>query len=699
MNNKYQKFIEKEESYSRKFLSSLQILDRNLNKKEYSFLELIFKNSELIDDIYGIIDDISSKEGIGNEFRYLIMGDFIFSMTSYDVKDPANLLFKTTRDDYIKKIRLRAVINVKLGCDYHKYILLHKKLLIGLKIYKILKKTEIRTVKDKIWNTTIYFQLTPHINLIESLDLIEWSDSPFILIDLEGIKYSLGSFRKLIKVKRKKREMEDIVQSYDSIIVANQTGLILSEKLHNINEKHIEEEKYKLLEKIDCKTTEEYFSKVEAIICDNNYTTTLLSGKEKISDLKYREIWVLKREINKEYIKIMSLFQKIIVFQLLKKDIFNKIFYLPTFMDNRSRQYYGGLLSPTFNKILRNLYELSTKKTFLDLENSIFYKKIIRYKDKVKIFNLDDKKSYIAIVLFIEIGKLFVEKGKYSIIKTEEIIECGIENYKNKNLKTKIDEVLYIEKIYQTIDRLIKENIIEENCLIFKDATASGLQNYGILLGYKKNMLKYLNIDSEDWCDTYQYIIERFLKSEDELKKRTYWKKTIMTIPYNAVWYKCFIDFLEELRKDGIEYITLSEEKKETLKEAHKNFYKKIKEDIKKEFYENNKKELKIFKYNKWEIINKKDYKINYKKARDKYTDFLYSIKEDEEATNRALEANNMHYLDAQLVKEVLKKFEVIPIHDCFGIRLCELHLIMDLINDYYSRDIGIKTYSIHIII
>jgi hypothetical protein len=57
-----------------------------------------------------------------------------------------------------------------------------------------------------------------------------------------------------------------------------------------------------------------------------------------------------------------------------------------------------------------------------------------------------------------------------------------------------------------------------------------------------------------------------------------------------------------------------------------------------------------------------------------------------------------MHYLDALLVKEIMKYFDLIAIHDCFGIRLCELHKVIDKINEYYSNKIGKDTYSINII-
>jgi hypothetical protein len=73
-------------------------------------------------------------------------------------------------------------------------------------------------------------------------------------------------------------------------------------------------------------------------------------------------------------------------------------------------------------------------------------------------------------------------------------------------------------------------------------------------------------------------------------------------------------------------------------------------------------------------------------------------LEEDKIASERAQEANNMHYLDAQLVKDMLQKFDLITVHDCFGVRLSELHLLMDEINVYYSNKIKLKTYSIHIL-
>ena len=38
----------------------------------------------------------------------------------------------------------------------------------------------------------------------------------------------------------------------------------------------------------------------------------------------------------------------------------------------------------------------------------------------------------------------------------------------------------------EKIKMLLEYNEIDENTIIYKNATASGLQNYGIILGYKK---------------------------------------------------------------------------------------------------------------------------------------------------------------------------------------------------------------------
>ena len=137
------------------------------------------------------------------------------------------------------------------------------------------------------------------------------------------------------------------------------------------------------------------------------------------------------------------------------------------------------------------------KREFVRLEESLFYKNIIRYKHTVIEFNKSDIDSYILIILFIEIGKHFVKTDDRHFIKTEEIINLGILNYK-KNKVLKFDELLYVNKIESEIEKLISNKNFDENVIVFKDATASGLQNYGILMGYNEEKLKYLNLDGDE---------------------------------------------------------------------------------------------------------------------------------------------------------------------------------------------------------
>ena len=72
---------------------------------------------------------------------------------------------------------------------------------------------------------------------------------------------------------------------------------------------------------------------------------------------------------------------------------------------------------------------------------------------------------------------------------------------------------------------------------------------------------------------------------------------------------------------------------------------------------------------------------------------------EDEKKSKNALEANNMHYLDSLLVKEILNNLDVITIHDCFGVRLCEIHVLFDLVNNYYKKYHKKESYGLHILI
>ena len=686
--NTWSHFIYHEEELNDRFLGKLNISEDRFNIEEYLHLEKIFDNCSLINKIYAIIDDIIKGKTFNTRLRHLLMGDFLFSMVSVDLTDKSHIIFKTSRNDYIAKISFRATINFFLGYNYHDYILWHRKLLIGLRINNILEKTCIRHHDGNVWISVIYFKFNLHNLSHFFLNPLGISNLPFVISVIFEHKYSVSSFRNVWPIKRKKRTMLNVIFDEIGIINSSKNSLTLSGALYKLNIQHILNEKQILLNSVNCGNLQEYFQQLHSILSDKRYIS-------KTND----DFFNLESTPKSDHSSIIDIFQKIISFAILERNIFDRPIFLPCFIDNRGRQYFSTLISPTFYKIFRYLYNFSEKKKFKNLETSIFFNKIIKYSYVVNKFNLNTKKSYIAIVLFIEVGKYFNTTTDY-IVSTESIIQRGIYNYESRNLCVNFTDKLYLEKIYLNLFNLLNNDDIDINTIIFKDATSSGLQNYGIYLGYKPDKLKYLNIDADDWCDTYKYIIDKFLTDIPYgLDKRKYWKSTIMTIPYNSVWYSCFIKFLELLKEDGIIYNDFDIEKRSIIRNAHRKFYNDLRLNLKSEFYKTNTKIKTKYKYFKWLIVSNHDIKITYKKSRDKYTIPLYVLIEDDKSTETAGDANDMHHMDALLAKYLLSENDILSIHDCFGIRLCELHLIMDKINHYYSTHIGHFTYSIHIII
>jgi hypothetical protein len=672
----YDGFLKNEKEFGMRFLKSQQILADRFDNNEYTIIKELFKNVKMIEKIYEVIDNIVEKRKTDYISRDLIMGDFLFSICCLNSNDSACLVAKISRDDYFNNIEIRTNINMWFGYNREDYIWIHQKLLVGLREEKIIEKSVIR-IKEKDWVSIIYFKLMFEISNLEEIYPVGLSSFPFeISLDRN---YLIGSFRNIWRLKRKKREMEDYPICLESVIKANSIKLKLNKNLYEINRKVLDKEVKSMLDYSECLSIEDYFNNLKKISKDDAYVNNLekVYGKEEPK-------------------KMMKIFQKMMSLNMLNMKIFDKEYYLPCFIDNRGRQYYGTLLSPTFYKIFRNMYSFVDKKEFEDLEKSKFYKNMIKNKKLVEDLNLNNRESYIALVLFIEIGKNFINVNNECFVKTEDIVKLGISNFHDTG-ELDLGDSMYVNKIKCELKKLLKGEEIDINTIIFKDATASGLQNYGILLGYKKEMLKYLNMDGNNWCDTYQYIVNKFVDDES-YKKRKYWKSTIMTIPYNAVKFSCFIKFIEKLENDGIFYKKMCKEDQIYIKDMHEKFYWKVKNEIKKEFFVNNEPNLKNFKYNEWIIVEKKEYKINYKKLRDKYIKITYRVIDDIKSTERAKEANNMHYLDALLVKYVIEFFDIIAIHDCFGIRLCQLHLVMDKINEYYSMEIGEEMYGMYIL-
>lgn len=706
----FRKFIKNEEKNSKKFLEKMEIEGDRFYIEEYETLRPFFRKPILeillksIDDLTG--EKIKNRDERFENLKYTILGDFLFSIKTSDLVEVEDMLFTTSRNEYLNYIVVRCRINEYLNFNSFEYLEIHKKLLMGLWIDKLLEKIVVRTNRKKKWMSSVFYELKGKNQNIKKDVFIGVCKEKFVIKKIIDWDMCIGSYRSIWRVKRKKSKMFDFKIDYNGVEKAHEVCLEILLETYKNNKELIELEKREILKEHNCSTTDEYIKKtIEEIKSDAN--------KIMILRIKWKNEKEFLKESKKylESVKLLGDLQKLIGLEVFKKNIYNKKIYLPCFIDNRGRQYYGTILSPTFNKIIRHMYKFRENKKIEGLEESRYYKEIMNYKKCVDEFKLEGRNVYFFIVTTIEIGKFFIKKDGIYMIKTEEIIKKGIEKYKEKNLNVDIEEKIYLKKMYNIIEKLEKKMNIDINTIVFKDATASGLQNYGVLAGYKDDMLKYLNINNKDWCDTYQYIVEKFVK-EEKFKKRKYWKSTIMTIPYNAVWYSCFIKFINEIRKDKIEYKEMTENEKNNLANIHKEFFNNVKTTIKKDFYIKKEEDIKFyeFKYFKKEVVSEKEIKINYRGKRDKYKEYFYINIEDEKSTKNGREANNMHYLDANVAKTLLMKHEILTIHDCFGMRLCELHLIMDEINKYYweiikkgrierKEDEGTETYSIHIII
>ena len=187
--NSFNTYLEHEKACAAAFLE-----DR-FDHDEYRVVKSLWLDQKLIDGLYLVIDDVVKKEKINKDIRFLIIGDFLFSLSSFDLADPLELVLKISRNSYMYRIRLRCSINIIFDIAWHQYILIHQKLLIGLESSKILKKSSLRTSKNGTWQTEVYFTLLIDGDFLKQGRVLGTSLKPFILMDIEGCKYSVGSFR------------------------------------------------------------------------------------------------------------------------------------------------------------------------------------------------------------------------------------------------------------------------------------------------------------------------------------------------------------------------------------------------------------------------------------------------------------------------------------------------------------------------
>lgn len=269
---------------------------------------------------------------------------------------------------------------------------------------------------------------------------------PFVLRPINGEMYSISSFRNVWKAERRKKEMEKYNTSNLGIAKASRIQLKLSNELYNMNLSRINRDRDDILKTYGYKNIDEYFEKFSKIVIDKKYV-----NKYKYNDL---DVYILSNEIDKEYYDIMINLQKMVTHKLFMRNIMGISFYLPCFKDNRGRQYYGTLLSPTFSKIFRNLYTFTGDVILSRLVESVYYKKIISYAYLIDCSRISMTDVYFKLLLALEIGKNFEKAKDGYMVSTEKIILTGLEKYEKREFVGELDEDMYIEKMYDQMDKL-----------------------------------------------------------------------------------------------------------------------------------------------------------------------------------------------------------------------------------------------------
>jgi hypothetical protein len=227
-----------------------------------------------------------------------------------------------------------------------------------------------------------------------------------------------------------------------------------------------------------------------------------------------KKIIILRKEINSSISNLNN-----VVYQFITNKIIdlNQTIYIAYYYDFRGRIYPRSVLGPTYNKYIRLILYNNIKLTkiqILEILNSNYFKKyfiqigntynLIIDKESYSLDNnkLSPFKKYIISHYLLEIGKI----NKVSLLKGEEFISLNF--FINEGIKIinsiesnyndfSLIEIFEIKKFIY----IIKENLITNSLhytILNKDATASSLQHWSIILGFKdKEILTKLNLNSK----------------------------------------------------------------------------------------------------------------------------------------------------------------------------------------------------------
>lgn len=169
-------------------------------------------------------------------------------------------------------------------------------------------------------------------------------------------------------------------------------------------------------------------------------------------------------------------------------------------------------------------------------------------------------KAKSVINCLFELGKLV--KSKHYKMSHSDFINSGISIYKGDQELADLEDTIVCLYYKRAISHTLETN--NNGYIFYKDATASGLQVLGLLLGCKdENIATHLNFKSKEfWYDPYSFLIDSFKKKRTLPEQfiryftRKHLKKTIMIINYRGSFIKCWGSFVDSIgiRKESTDY-------------------------------------------------------------------------------------------------------------------------------------------------
>lgn len=101
------------------------------------------------------------------------------------------------------------------------------------------------------------------------------SDHPYVVLKN---KYLVSTFRNVLELRRKKKEMVYYNNTLTGVEIANNIPFKLDRAIYNENKTHIHQNLQKLLENCESSSIEDYFIKLKKIVQDEKYYAYYRNG-------------------------------------------------------------------------------------------------------------------------------------------------------------------------------------------------------------------------------------------------------------------------------------------------------------------------------------------------------------------------------------------------------------------------------------